>query len=393
MVRRPRLLVVSHACVTPVNQTFFCELGRLRRDLDITLLVPSNWHNEYTNRPWRVETRPDFTGRLVTLPVILPWHNSLHAYRRGLRRLLGEVGPDYIYLDEEPWAAVTQQVARLSHRAAPLLFHTNQNLLKRYPPPFAAFERWIYRRASHALPVGEEAAGVLRAKGYTGPLTVFPYGIDEALYRPERDAARALRERAGADSERFVFGYLGRLVEEKGLHGLVRAFARVARAHPRAMLWLVGSGAEAEALRALAISLGLGDSHFRLLGSVPHAEAPGVLSAMDALLLPSLTRPFWKEQFGRVLIEALACDTPVIGSDSGEIPHLVRKLGGGLVAREGDEPAWVAAMQSLVEDPALARALATTGRTRVLAEYTNRRLAGVFAGILEGLAARSPSEA
>ena len=74
-------------------------------------------------------------------------------------------------------------------------------------------------------------------------------------------------------------------------------------------------------------------------------------------------------------------------------PHLVRKLGGGLVAHEGDESAWVAAMQSLVENPALARALATTGRTRVLAEYTNRRLAGVFAGILEGLAARSSSEA
>jgi glycosyltransferase involved in cell wall biosynthesis len=99
-------------------------------------------------------------------------------------------------------------------------------------------------------------------------------------------------------------------------------------------------------------------------------------------VLPSLTRPFWKEQFGRVLIEALACDTPLIGSDSGEIPQLVRKLGGGLVAREGDEAAWVAAIESLVKAPALARALAAAGRARVLAQHPNRRLAGVFSRIV-----------
>jgi glycosyltransferase involved in cell wall biosynthesis len=375
-----------------VNQTLFCELGRLRPDLEITLLVPSNWRNEYTRRPWRVETHPGFTGSLVTLPVILAWHISLHAYRYGLGRLLRRVDPDYIYLDEEPWAAVTQQVARLRHRARPFLFHTNQNLQKRYPPPFGAFERWIYRQASHALPVGEEAAQVLRAKGYRGPLTVFPYGIDEAFHRRQPEAARIVRQRAGAEAERFVFGYLGRFVEEKGLRGLVQAFARVARAHPRATLWLVGSGAETEALRALAASLGLGPPHFCILNSVPHEDAPTVLSAMDALVLPSLTRPFWKEQFGRVLIEALACDTPVIGSDSGEIPHLLRKLGGGLVVPEGDEAAWAAAMESLVSDPARARALAATGRARVLAEYTNRHLADVFAKILESLDSGPPRQ-
>ena len=250
---------------------------------------------------------------------------------------------------------VTRQVAWANQRwrDVPFLFHTNQNLLKRYPPPFAAFERWAYRQSSHALPVGEEAAGVLRAKGYQGPLTVFPYGIDETLYRRQPDAARRLRERTGTNEEWFVFGYLGRFVEEKGLKGLVRAFARVARTHPRVALWLVGSGPEAQPLRALATAEGLTFPRLQLLDSVPHREAPAVLSALDALVLPSLTRPFWKEQFGRVLIEALACNTPVIGSDSGEIPHLIRKLGGGLVVREGDDAALAAAMESLVRDPAV----------------------------------------
>ena len=59
------------------------------------------------------------------------------------------------------------------------------------------------------------------------------------------------------------------------------------------------------------------------IGFVPHEETPRYLAAFDLLVLPSETQPNWKEQFGRVIVEALACGVPVIGSDSGEIPNLV----------------------------------------------------------------------
>ena len=57
---------------------------------------------------------------------------------------------------------------------------------------------------------------------------------------------------------------------------------------------------------------------------------------LDVLVLPSHTTPTWKEQFGRVIVEALWCGVPVVGSDSGEIPWLIELTGGGLVFPEGD---------------------------------------------------------
>lgn len=386
-----RLLVVSHACVTPVNQLLFCELEAAYPDMEITVLTPSNWRNDFTGTSWKVEAHACLKGRLATLPVLFPWHISLHVYQKGLKQLLEEINPDWIYLDEEPWALVTQQVARLTRalgpekRRVPFVFHTNQNLQKRYPWPFCQFEQWIYREAAHALPVGEEAAQVLRRKGYENPLTIFPYGIDETLYRPEHKLGQRFRALSNTANERFVFAYFGRLVEEKGPSLLLKAFQPISQDYPQATLWLVGGGPEEMRLSHLANSLGLREPAFQMLPSVPHLEAPAVYNAIDVLVLPSLTRPFWKEQFGRVIIEALACGKPVIGSDSGEIPYLIQKLGGGLIAEEGNTGQWTAAMRQLIEDRTRGQILAGTGRERVLAGYTNAQLAQVFAHVFYGL--------
>jgi glycosyltransferase involved in cell wall biosynthesis len=91
------------------------------------------------------------------------------------------------------------------------------------------------------------------------------------------------------------------------------------------------------------------------------------------LALPSLTRPNWKEQFGRVLIEALACGVPVVGSDSGEIPNVIGEA--GLVFAEGDEQALRARLSQLMANPDLRDELARKGRERVLAHYTQAQVA------------------
>ena len=107
---------------------------------------------------------------------------------------------------------------------------------------------------------------------------------------------------------------------------------------------------------------------------------------MDAMALPSLTRKNWKEQFGRVLIEAMACEMPVIGSDSGEIPNVIGDA--GLVTPEGDAQALAAALARLGADPALRADLARRGRQRVLDRFTQeqvaRRTAALYQEVLSG---------
>src|SRR5207245_4143431 len=87
----------------------------------------------------------------------------------------------------------------------------------------------------------------------------------------------------------------------------------------------------------------------RVTTGVRHAQVPRYLNAMDVLCAPSQTTSHWREQFGRMLVEAFACGVPVVGSDSGEIPYVIN--GSGLVVGEADEAGWRQARTDLLESP------------------------------------------
>jgi glycosyltransferase involved in cell wall biosynthesis len=94
---------------------------------------------------------------------------------------------------------------------------------------------------------------------------------------------------------------------------------------------------------------------------------------MDCLVLPSRTTKKWKEQFGRVLIEAMACEVPVIGSDSGEIPNVIGES--GLIFKEGDVDDLASKLKLLITNMDLRVELAGKGRQRVLKHFTQEKVA------------------
>jgi glycosyltransferase involved in cell wall biosynthesis len=116
---------------------------------------------------------------------------------------------------------------------------------------------------------------------------------------------------------------------------------------------------------------------------VPHEQTPEYLSAFDVLVLPSETQPNWKEQFGRVVIEAMACGTPVVGSDSGEIPKLIADTGGGLIFTERQPQELAGQLAKLVRDPALRAELAARGRQAAGSRYALPAIAANFASTIE----------
>ena len=122
-----------------------------------------------------------------------------------------------------------------------------------------------------------------------------------------------------------------------------------------------------------AAQLGLADRVIFRPG-IPTSQVPRDSSQLDVMVLPSLTRPNWKEQFGRTLAESMSCETPVIGSDSGEIPYVIGDA--GMIFHEGDPHALAACVQRLLEDPALYADLARRGRRRVQERYTHVRSPG-----------------
>jgi glycosyltransferase involved in cell wall biosynthesis len=280
-----------------------------------------------------------------------------------LPRLLAQLEPDLCHIDEEPYNLATYLALRAARRVGPsTVCFAWQNLNRRYPPPFRWIEQYVYARVDGAI-AGNHAAGqVSRDKGYRGPLAVIPqFGVDPDLFLPPASTRPADRP--------FTIGYAGRLVEEKGLLVLVEALSRLPGAwHMR----FFGDGPLGPELKARLAAMGLADQ-VSWVPRIPSQEMPGVLATLDVVVLPSLTRPNWMEQFGRILIEAMSCGTPVVGSDSGEIPHVIGD--GGLVVPENDPQALAEALARLRDDPALRHTLGLRGRARVLAHYTQAQIA------------------
>ncbi len=334
----------------------------LAKRCSITVLQPAHW-------PWYAAEQPTEVTRaqIIRVPVWFPGHHHFHVYR-GLGPPLRRTYPELLHIDQEPWTVSTAQSVRIGLRIrCPIVCFTWQNLLKRYPPPFQWIEAWVFRHTTMIIAGNDEAADVLRRRGYKGLVRVIPqFGVDLDTFRPGVSTKGEL----GLPRDGFVVGFVGRLVTAKGLETALRATARVPEIH----LALAGVGSMEQELKALSASLGVGDRlHF--LGGFPSHRIPDVLNGIDALILPSSTTPRWKEQFGRVLIEAMAAEVPVIGSTSGEIPRVIGEA--GLVFREGDVEECARAIRSLL-DPAWRRELVIRGAARVRAHFTQERVADRF---------------
>jgi len=372
------LLVISHACAAADNRQLFAAI-RERTGWRLTLVTPARWRDEFGNI-LDAPARPGSGLQLVKAPVFCNGNIILHFYRTDWPAFLGEGRFDAIYVHHEPYALATAQVAWANFIGPriPLGFYSCQNIAKRYPPPFRWLESFVYRQSRFAFPVTDTVAGVLRGKGFDGEITVCPLPIDPRSYLPGPASRRpaALRRARGE----CILGYVGRLVPAKGLVTLASALGKL-----KDLNWkfaLVGAGPFAPEFARLLEEQGVGD---RLIdaGFVPHAEVPAYLSALDLLVVPSETQTNWKEQFGRVILEALACGTPVAGSDSGEIPNFLRRSGGGLIFPEKDPEALANVLRRMIQQPALGRDMAAAGRTWVLQNAALSTVAERIASALE----------
>jgi glycosyltransferase involved in cell wall biosynthesis len=355
-----KVLIVSKILVVAAYRRKLEAIASCPEVSRLVAVTGPEWH-EPDGR--RVQFEPSQTPKTYDLRVEPIWLNgSYHVFVwPRLGRLLRQFRPDVVHIDEEPYNLATAHATWLARRVgARTLFFTWQNLLRRYPPPFSWFERSVFATSAFGIAGSQEALQVIRTKGYCGPGAVIPqFGVDPDLFFPATDV-----------SERPpVIGFLARLVEEKGVLVLLDALSEL-RGDWR--LHVIGSGPLEAAARRKAEHLGLGQRITWERG-LPSTRVPERLRSFTVLVQPSLTRKHWKEQFGRAVMEAMACGVPVIGSDSGELPHVIGDA--GLVAHEGDPHALRDAIARTLEDSALRRELAQRGRQRVLKCYTQARIA------------------
>jgi len=364
-----RVLLISHTCQSRTEGQPKARCLAKLPNIDLKVLVPDRW-NHYGK--WRLADpvpADEFNCNIehIMWPWIGPAQYYLHWYPK-LSSVMRDFKPDVIDLWEEPWALVSVQACFLREKLLPhckIVSETEQNTNKRLPFPFERFRSYTLRHADYAVGRNSESIEILRSKGYRGTAEVVPNAVDDTLFRPmDREACRKRLNLAG-----FVAGYVGRLVEEKGLMDMVDALPHCP---PEINLLFVGGGDFAGSLAARAAKLNL-THRVRIEGARALQDLPEIMNAIDVLVLPSRTTPSWKEQFGRVIIEAHACGTAVAGSSSGAIPEVVRD--GGVVFPESNPEELAMALCGLNADSAATKKMGERGRIAVRECFTWQRVA------------------
>lgn len=372
-----RVVIVSKALVVGTYQKKCEELAKLP-GVELTVIVPPAWQEEV--RLIRLERAYTQGYTLLENPIWLNGNFHLHVYP-GLEKTIKRIKPDIVHMDEEPYNLSTLQMQLAADRVgAKTLFFTWQNLYRTYPPPFSLIERTIYTRTEYALAGNVDAVGVLQRKGYAGAVKVIPqFGVDPDIFQPADPAAQPHR------TDTFRIGYTGRLVEQKGVRHLLDAVIRLGG---KWQLEMLGDGPLRAELEQRAQAAGVADRI--TFGVVPSTEIPQRLRGFDVLVLPSLSLPNWIEQFGRSIMEAMACEVPVIVSDSGELQHVAGE--GGIIIPEGSVEAIQTALADLRDNPEKRFELARRGRQRVLKMYTQKQIAAQTYAVYQEMIGAAPAD-
>jgi len=356
-----RVLVISHTYLQPTHR------GKLRalaaRGLEVTVAIPQRWREPWFGRP--IDVAWERQGGLEVFP--LPARGmggkgelaKAKYGRRALKALLRDRRPDLIQIEEEPSTIAAKQVLSAARSLGiPVVLFTHQNVELEQ----GWWAHWKQRRMLRRLTglvAGSDLAGtIVRRDAPNLPIAVIPQLGALAPHEPQH-----------VPHEGLAIGFVGRLVPQKGLDNLFQALALLRGAKWR--LTIVGDGPEREPLEQLATDLRLA-ARVRWTGGLPAEQVANLWPDLDVLVQPSLALPDWREANGQILMEAMANEVAVLGTDSGVIPELIADA--GVVVSAGDVEGLAAGLLRMT-DQATRRGLAAAARARALRLYSDDAIA------------------
>lgn len=383
-----RLLVVDKVAVLKNNRERYRRLVELA-NVDLTLLAPTRWLENCVMEVYQPEEDEPYET-VLGIPT-WPGRELRSIYLNGVLRAVRRSRPEVILLMEESFSLFALQVvllAKLFSPGAKVIFYSfNITSYRRFPYR----PSWFYRLLGDAvmamshvgLCVNRKAERVLEGSTFKGKIQVLFFGINDRLFqgRPKCEARRAI----GMPADEELFLYAGRLLEQKGIHDLIEAFARLRAERPGAKLRLLilGDGEFSDPLHKQAAALGP-DAGIEFRRAVPIEEMATYISAATAFVLPS--RAEWNEQFGRVNAEAMLCGTTIIGSTSGEIPKVIGD--GGFIFEAGDVDALKQTMEQVLDDPDEVARRRERGRAMAMRDYSLQGFVDGLIRLFEGLTGR-----
>lgn len=357
-LNQKKLLVISHAGVKRINRSVYALLKNEVAELNIIVPSKLTLKSEAVVLP-----DPRLPHEAHIIPMDLHGVNPRKYFYPALGAWLDDKRPDIILLENDPASNLGMRLAAwCRNNGSKIICQTYDNTPRalaatlkqqgiRAVPKNLLIHLLNYRMASKIealLVVNQESADIFRQYGYRRIVKI-PLGYDTSVFYPDENKRLAYRQKLGVSPETVLVAYFGRLVRQKGVHILIEALAHLKHLNWKLLLDHNHDNEDqySSYIRDLIKRSGLEASV--LYFDADHYEISNYMRASDIMVAPSTTTPTFKEQYGRVVQEAMACGCVCVVSDSGHPKDLVGEA--ALVFSEGDTAALKDLIMQLILDP------------------------------------------
>lgn len=345
-----KILVISQASFTAINRTVYQRLAS--KGWQIEMIVPQQLHFPAGIKNAEAKSLSD--PPIHFLPLVR--NNPRLQWYKGLEDVLKKTKPAIVFLDNDPASYMAMRLSVWCKKQnTKLVCQSCENLSQAISVVFkregirgllpAIIKNYFIWRGksgcSHVFTINEDGLQLFKKAGYLS-VSKTPLGFDENLFKQENIVRNSLRDKLGLNQ--ITFAYFGRLVPEKGVHLLIEALSGLQEYKWYLMMdkFEVYASEYNITIEKLIEEKGI-KKRIKYIHA-NHQEVPNFMNAADVVILPSISTSKWKEQYGRVVPEAMACGKIVIGANSGALPELIEDA--GIIFPEGD----VKCLKNLLEE-------------------------------------------
>ncbi len=354
-----KVLFVAHYISEKINRDILQELAKI--DSVELSAITVDWYSK------QKENKNKNYNLFIEKTVFGP-HLYRYFFFPPLFLKILKIKPDIVFCDQEAGCVSTlQSLLWAKVCGAKFCFRSYENIFLKRRFPISLVEVLVLRFADSAIAGDQTIAEVIMEKGFKKNIFIAELGL--SLEKFGKKSVPGLKKKLGID--KFAIAYFGRLTPEKSVETLFKASALLKFEHKIVIDEFFAEPKYKEELIELAKKKGIFE---RIIFVNPkHIEMPEYYNAIDVVVVPSKDTTRWKEQFGRTIIESMACGVCVIGSDSGSIPDVIGNA--GLIFEQENKQDLAGKLSIIYKDEELREKFKAMGVKRVKENFTWEKIA------------------
>ena len=389
------ILAISHACLTAVNRVIYREF--LKNGWSVQLVIPQ----ELAVGEKIKTAEPDGPSDPIIHRLPLSGLYSRFWKYDGLRELLERLQPRIILAESEPGTLIALEAGRWArNNNANLVCQSCENMMRGYGSYFVngnmkgllsnmvarSLTKLASPRIDHIFVISSDGKKVMEWLGFQERVSQIPLGYDPHLFYLDQNIREETRQRLGLHE--LTFAVFGRMVHEKGIHLLIEALEAFKNKSWQLLLdrfELFHNNDYSQYVKTMIREKGLESRVVYFDAS--HAEMPAYMMAADVVVAPSILTPKFKEQYGRVVPEAMACGRFVMVSRNGAMPELLGET--GVIFPPNDVHSLVASIERVFDQPSLLQKLGPEAARRAARHLSIPKQFELMASVFQQLSRSS----